>query len=129
MLLLAEQEVLWSESEEGSQSPYIEDLLGNTAYPLNYWRFGDGDRQTYLLNQILSDMNMKLSTRRDNKCLLMSPFFQVAEKISKKVMKRFCGVTTIALPAWSTLSQGGAIENGGRSHYWKALVFLSHHLT
>lgn len=71
---------MWAGLKEGHEAP-AQDTQWAMSPVSPYWRFGDGDRETYLLNQILSAMDRRQAKHkeRDNTCFSMFPFLQVAK--------------------------------------------------
>lgn len=70
--------VRWS--EEGSRSPCTGRSVGNVPYLLHYWRFGDGGRETYFLNQILSAMDTRHAKHKETQYVFLNVSFSSSAK-------------------------------------------------
>lgn len=107
-------------SEEGSRSPWTRHSVGNVPYLLHYWRFGDGGRETYFLDQILSAMDRHHTKHKETQYVFLNVSFSSSSQINKpegdeKVLQSNRRSPTCTKHS----SQDRAFEDAGSRHSWE----------
>lgn len=94
--------------------------MGNVPYLLHYWRFGDGGRETYFLDQILSAMDRHHAKHKETQYVFLNVSFSSSSQINKpegdeKVLQSNRRSPTCTKHS----SQDRAFEDAGSRHSWE----------